>query len=358
MATTAGKAWGDGLGAELKTGVASVPPDQAQRIAREKYGLVGEVRWLWGEKDSNYRLTLDDGTPYLLKILNPAEHPAMTSMHSQALLHVEAADPGIPVQRIIRTLDGEADFRMVDDDGGTRGVRIVTFVPGASQKSQPHSPLQRYRVGALLGRLQTALAGFTHEAAHHRITWDMTYAAGLRDLLGAFENSRERVRLEQAMEDFEANLLPCIGQLPAQVIHNDFNMENILVSETDPDTITGIIDFGDMVHAPQLFDVAVGAAYQMGDAPDPVGAMCDFLQGYATQKTLSKKEIDLLLTAVRTRMMMRVIIPEWRSRLFPEHRDLYTRNSPTVWSQFARLDAISNDDAMARLAAVCSPGRE
>ncbi|MCM2472319.1 phosphotransferase [Rhizobium sp. CG5] len=355
---TAGKARGDGLGAELKTGVASVPPEQAQRIARDRYGLVGQVEWLWGEKDSNYRLTLDDGTAYLLKILNPAEPPLMTSMHSQALLHVEAADPGLPVQRIIRTLDGEADFRMTDADGGTRGVRLVTFVPGASQTSQPHSPLQRYRVGALLGRLQTALSGFTHEAAHHRITWDMTHAAGLRDLLGAFTDLAQRTRLEQAMEDFEAHILPRLDHLPAQVVHNDFNMENILVSETAPDTITGIIDFGDMVHAPRLFDVAVGAAYQLGVAQDPVGAMGDFLEGYTTQKTLSAPEIDLLLTAVRTRMLMRVVIPEWRSRLFPEQRDFYTRNSPTVWGQFARLDAISDDDAMARLAAACGRGRE
>ncbi|MNV89109.1 hypothetical protein D3C71_1833770 [compost metagenome] len=130
-------------------------------------------------------------------------------------------------------------------------------------------------------------------------------------------------------------------------------MENILVSEDDPDEISGIIDFGDMVHAPILFDVAVGAAYQMGDAEEPVEAMCDFLKGYSTEKTLSDKEIVLLYPAVVTRMLMRLAIPEWRARLFPEHRALYTRNSPTVWAQFARLDAISRDDAVKRLAAAC-----
>ncbi|MND93922.1 hypothetical protein D3C80_861240 [compost metagenome] len=108
-----------------------------------------------------------------------------------------------------------------------------------------------------------------------------------------------------------------------------------------------------MVHAPILFDVAVGAAYQMGDAEEPVEAMCDFLKGYSTEKTLSDKEIVLLYPAVVTRMLMRLAIPEWRGKLFPEHRDLYTRNSPTVWAQFARLDAISRDDAVKRLAAAC-----
>lgn len=353
MAVMASQAVANGLGAELKTGVTAVPPDQAEQIAREKYGLIGKAEWLWGEKDSNYRLTLDDGTQYLFKVLNPAEPPAMTSMHSQALLHVEAADPGIPIQRIIRTLDGEADFRMTDDDGGTRGVRMVTFVPGVAQKSQPQSALQRRRVGVLLGRLQKALEGFSHEAASHRITWDMKHAAGIRDLFGAFGDAAQRARLERGMDDFERLILPRMADLPAQVIHNDFNMENILVSAEDPDIICGIIDFGDMVYAPLLFDVAVGAAYQMGDAEEPVEAMCDFLRGYRTEKTLSDEEISLLYPAIVTRMLMRLAIPEWRSTLFPEHRTLYTRNSPTVWAQFARLDAISRDEAMARLAAAC-----
>jgi Ser/Thr protein kinase RdoA (MazF antagonist) len=353
MASTASQGAASGLGAELKTGATAVPPDQAERIAREKYGLHGTAEWLWGEKDSNYRLTLDDGTTYLLKILNPAENPDMTSMHSQALLHVEAADPGIPIQRIIRTIDGEADFRMTDDDGGTRGVRMVTFVPGVSQRSQPHSAHQRHRIGVLLARMQKALQGFTHAAAGHRITWDMSHAAGLRDLLSAFDRQEERERLERAVNDFEVKILPRMPHLRAQVIHNDFNMENILVNESDPDTISGIIDFGDMVHAPLLFDVGVGAAYQIGHAGDPVEAICDFLKGYATEATLEQEEIELLHTAVTTRLLMRLVIPEWRGKLFPEFREVYTRNSPTVWAQFARLDAISKDDAIARFAAAC-----
>jgi len=353
MASTAHQEAASALGAELKTSATTVLADQAEQIAQEKYGFVGRAEWLWGEKDSNYRLTLDNGSEYLLKILNPAENPAMTSMHSQALLHVEAADPGIPIQRIIRTLDGEADFRMTDDEGATRGVRMVTFVPGKSQKSQPHSAIQRYRIGALLGRMQKALQGFTHEAAHHRITWDMSHAAGLRDLLSIFGDEAQRRRLEAAMTDFESLILPRITQLPAQVIHNDFNMENILVREENPDAISGIIDFGDMVHAPVLFDVAVGAAYQMGDAADPVEAMCDFLKGYATEKPLSDHELELMYPAIVTRMLMRLAIQEWQAKLFPEHKERYTRNSPTVWAQFARLDALPKDDTIARLAAVC-----
>jgi len=342
-----------GIGAELKTAAAIVTPDQAESIARDRYGLHGRAEWLWGEKDSNYRLTLADGAEYLLKVLNPAENPAMTDMHSAALLHVEKTHPGIPVQRIVRTVDGEADFRMTDGEGQERSVRMVTFVPGMAQKQAPHSPLQRRNTGILMARMQKALEDFSHEAAGHRIAWDMKHAAGMRDLLPVIKDPTRRARLERAIDDFEARILPAMFALPAQVIHNDFNMENILVDPQQRDAITGIIDFGDMVHAPVLFDVAVGAAYQIGNAEDPVEAMCDFLRGYSSLKRLSESEIALLHTAVLTRMTMRVAIPEWRAGLFPENHAFYTRNSPTVWAQFARLDAIAQDEIVNRLSAAC-----
>lgn len=340
------------VGAELKTEAVIVSAVEAEAIAREKYGFGGKAEWLWGEKDSNYRLTLADGTEYLLKILNPAESQAVTAMHSQALIHVETHDPEVPVQRIIRTVDGEADFRMIDRSGQERGVRMVTFVPGRSQKSVPHSKAQRRAVGIWLARMQMALADFTHEAAHHRITWDMKHAGGVRSLLPAFGNQPIRARLEKAVDAFDARIVPAIAGLPAQVIHNDFNMENILVDPDHPDVISGIIDFGDMVHAPVLFDVAVGAAYQMGEADDPVAAAVDFLEGYATLKTLSDEEIGLLYPAIIMRMTMRLAIPEWRCSLFPEQRDFLTRNSPTVFRQFARLDAVGEAEATRRFTAV------
>ncbi|QRM41138.1 phosphotransferase [Rhizobium rhizogenes] len=344
------------IGAELKTGAAAVPADQAEAIARDKYGLDGRVEWLWGEKDSNYRLMLADGQEYLFKVLNPAEDPGMTSMHSQALLHVEAVDPDIPVQRIIRTLDGEADFRMTDADGGTRGVRMVTFLPGIAQKAAPHSPRQRRNVGGLLARMQIALSSFTHPAAGHRITWDMQHAIGMRDLLPVFSDPVQRRRLEAAMDNFEKQIVPVMASLPAQVVHNDFNMENILVDSETPETVSGIIDFGDMVHAPRVFDVAVGAAYQMGDAANPIEAICDFLAEYSTLISLTEQEIAVLYPAILTRMVMRLAIPQWRAGLFPENRDFYVRNTPTVWAQLARLDAIPTETIVARLAAACQQG--
>ena len=44
--------------------------------------------------------------------------------------------------------------------------------------------------------------------------------------------------------------------LPAQTIHNDGHWGNVLCDPAAPDTITGVIDFGDQVEGPLVVDLA------------------------------------------------------------------------------------------------------
>ncbi len=136
------------IGAELSSAAAIVPPERAAAVAREVYGLSGTVEWLWGEKDSNYRLVTPGGREFLLKILTPGEDAGVTGMHSRALAHLAARDPELPVQRVIRTRQGELDARM----GDGRGVRLVTFLSGTAQAAGPVTDAQRHAVGVLLRR--------------------------------------------------------------------------------------------------------------------------------------------------------------------------------------------------------------
>ena len=206
--------------------------------------------------------------------------------------------------------------------------------------------------------MQAALATFTHEAMDLSLSWDMKNAANIRGLFSLFSDPDQRHWLEATMEDFEQSVLPIMDRLPAQVIHNDFNMENILVSPQDPDQVTGIIDFGDMVHAPVIFDVAIGAAYQMGDAAKPIDAVCDFLCGYGEIATLSEAEIAALYPCMLMRLAMRIAIPEQRGHLFPEHYAHFTRNTPTVWAQIDRLNRGAKQAHIDQIAAILGSRQE
>lgn len=349
----AGATGGEGVGAELSTAAAIFPAEEAEALARERYGLDGKAKWLWGEKDSNYCLTLADGTTYLMKVLHPSENPVTTAMHSQALLHVQAADPGVPVQRVVPTRDGLADCRVTDAQGEERGVRVVTFLKGVAQGDVAHSAVQRFQVGVMLGRMQAALSDFTHTAATHKISWDLCHALDARPLLEVNPDAAECAFLTEIFARFEAEVLPLIGDLPTQVIHNDFNMANILVDPDNTDVVSGIIDFGDMVRAPRVFDVAIGGAYQIGGAEEPIAALCDFLKGYASISKLGEPEIRILYVCMLTRMAMRLAITEWRAGRFPEQADYIRRNSASIRQEFERLKAFSEDEVQRRIADAC-----
>lgn len=337
------------MGAELKTGAAMVSATDAEAMAREIYGLSGHAEWLWGEKDANYRLTLEDGERYLLKILNPAEDLQVSMMHSAALAHVAERDAEIPIQRVVPALDGMLTRQITDQSNQLRSVRLVTFLPGIAQRRTPPSALQHYNAGVMLGRLQHALADFQHPAARHHIIWDMTHATAMRDLLPYISNSTLRQDLAHYIDRFEQQVMPVMSALPMQVIHNDFNAENILTAEQDAEQISGIIDFGDMVYAPRLFDVAIAASYQIDQ--DPLTDISHFLTGYATQQTLTEQEITLLYPAILMRMVMRLTIAQWRSALFPEHRERMTQHNPLVERQLAQLEAIPQARILAHFTA-------
>jgi len=346
------------FGAELKTDAVIVKPEEAEAIALEKYGLEGRAEWLWGEKDSNYQLTLADGTHYLLKILNPGESPAVTRFHSQALLEVEQQDAGIPLQRVIRNLDGEADFRITDSAGQERSVRVVTFVPGSAQTDSEHSSTQRYNAGRMLARLQLALQGFKYDSLLPPIIWDMQHSATMREFLPLVDDLTMRTRLESAIDTFESDIVPVMGDLPTQVIHNDFNPNNILIDETSPEDICGIIDFGDMVKAPALFDLAVAVSYQIGTDENWLDEACDCLKGYASLKQLTPMEIDLLYPAIIMRIVMRYTIAAWRSSIFPDQREHLTRYWPTLRTQLELIEAVGRENATARFAEIFSKEKQ
>src|SRR2546430_14220840 len=54
--------------------------------------------------------------------------------------------------------------------------------------------------------------------------------------------------------------------LRAQVVHGDFNLDNVLFD--DRDRVAGIVDFGDVSHTAQAADFAIGLASLLRGRPE------------------------------------------------------------------------------------------
>jgi hydroxylysine kinase len=54
-------------------------------------------------------------------------------------------------------------------------------------------------------------------------------------------------------------ILPQLSGRHSQIIHNDGNIYNLIIDPNNPGKVSGLVDFGDMMHAPLTFVLAVSA---------------------------------------------------------------------------------------------------
>ncbi|MGJ7494904.1 phosphotransferase [Variovorax sp. RT4R15] len=326
-----------------------------RQLAQERYGITGEMKALTGERDRNYRLErASDGARFMLKISHPAETALVADFQTQALLHLAAADPGLPVQRIVPTQQGEPSFLCDPGDGLPRVVRLFTYLPGLPLPEAPRTPLQQQNLARMLARLDLALAGFDHPAGDLPLPWDIQRADSVRGLLVHIVDAQRRALAGDALDRFERDAAPLLRTLPAQPIHNDFNIYNVLVDAHDTDHIAAILDFGDMVRAPCIDDLAVAAAYQIGTGDDPLVDIVPFVAAYHAVRPLAPAEVEVLFTMITARLVMVVAISGWRAARYPENAPYLLRNNALSWARLQACERIGARAATEAFRNACS----
>ena len=337
---------------ETLRAASAIPEAQAQRLAAEHYGLIAAVHRLDSERDQNFRLRSLSGREYVLKIANPAEDRAVTNLQTEALLHLATADPDLPVPRIFPARNGMTELDIAFDDGSTRVVRLLSFLPGTPMHAVAGSTALRRDLGRCAARLARGLSDFSHGGANHKLLWDLQHAAEVRLLVDAVPAER-RGLIEDALGGFEAHALPVLAQLPSQPVHNDLNPHNVVV---DPGTcagVAGIIDFGDLTCTARVNDLAITAAYQVSDNDDPLGPACEMIAAYHAVLPLEPAELDVLFDLIATRMAMTVVISSWRAARYPANRNYILRNNAAAWARLQRMVKLSRDQARSQIRRAC-----
>lgn len=300
----------------------------AEAAVASVYGLNGSVKRLSSERDETFLFTREDGTEFVLKIANPAEDPAALEFQDGALLHLAATAPAVPVPRLVPTAAGAPSHTLSTADG-PRIMRLLTFLRGELQYRTPSSEAQSRDVGRALAALGLGLEDYRGRPPAGKLMWDISHTLDLAAVVDHVAPER-RALVEAVLNEFDRSLPAISGLRRRQIIHNDFNPHNILINPAAPTEVVGIIDFGDMVHAPLINDVAVGLAYHL--STDNWAARTGaFLEGFLSVRALEPDEIELLPLLTRSRLAMSMIIGEWRSARFPENRDYIMRNHATAW---------------------------
>jgi len=324
---------------------------EAETIALRAFDIQAAAHALVSERDQNFQLRAKDGSEWVLKIANPAENPALLDMQTQALLHIAQVDPSLPIPRVKVTPDG-VPFHEIDGADGQRFiVRVLNFLPGQLLDDATLHPALIRDVGAMAARLARALRGFFHPAARHELLWDLTQAPALRTLTHHIEEQGRRRVVDEILDHFDAEVLPQLKTQRAQVIHNDISGLNTLV---DGNRVTGILDFGDLIHAPLVCDLAVPIAELTREHPDPIAAAAEITAGYHAVTALEDDELRLIFDLVSTRCAMEVAIANWRVRDHPENTDYIMVGVQETGKQLDRLRKLGAERMYAALRRACA----
>ena len=337
--------------AALNTTAPNLAPDAVKELVRQHYGIEGSVQALAGERDQNCLVETVDGDRYVFKISNPSEQPSVVDFQIGALDHIARVSPEQPVPRVVRTLQGGTHSTITLPSGPTTRVRMLTYLDGIQIRETERTAAQRRAMGTGLAGLNRALQGFAHQGAHHDLLWNVSTAHRLAAKLDGIVDEQRRALAEAFMKRFTDRVLPLLGSLRSQVIHNDYHFYNVLVAPDDQARIVGIIDFGDMLHAPLVGEVATAAAFHMAGSTDPFEGPAQFVAAYHAALPLTDAEQEIVADLMATRHLVTALISEWRAARYPENRAYIMRHNPAAWEALFHMADLSRETARDRLLA-------
>ncbi len=304
----------------LRTSPPSFGIAEGERIVRDFYGLAASITPLPGERDCNFRLRTADAPgvesrEFVLKILDVAADVGSTECLIAVLDHLAEQDPALPVPRLFPTQQGDAIGRF-SRDGIDYAACLVSFLPGQLLADSAPSGALLHHVGVTLARIDRALQGFFHPSLTRRLAWDVRRLPELAEFSSYIDPPALRSAVEKVATALRA-CLPRLRALRSQAIHGDCHAANLLV-DAEGLSVRGILDFGDMIHAPVIMEPAVAMSELLTEAVAPLESASALLQGYAEGQLLQSDEVELLFDLITARHAVTVLVHAWRCRHDPQ----------------------------------------
>lgn len=351
----------------------ALPLSEAAEVLRRHWAEWGELTPLAGEYDANFRVQASEGTRSILKVMHPLADPAVVDLQISTLQHLATGPMRDRIPRVIPWLNAaDSGVTPTDGGGGDTFDRIawrLSWLDGPLLAESAPWTLELCRsLGRFLGEMDRSLEDFSHFAAQREHRWDpaqgkwLTAAAadllaGLGDVasnpVASIQSAERRARIHRICLRFSEAVAPRLEALPRQVIHADANDWNVLVDRADyPTRITGIFDFGDMLHTCRVCEPAVAAAYAAGQADDPMLAIAAVFGGYHEINPLTETEIGVGIDLVRMRLAVSATLSAGRRYERPD--DAYmTVSEEGAWRVIDHLDEIHPRLATAQLRLAC-----
>ena len=311
----------------------SLSISEAETLARDTFDFEGRATPLPSYQDQNFRIQTLGGLRVVLKISNAEVSTAIFDCQSEMMRTLTEA--GLPVPSVI----GQTTIQSA---GQTHHIRLLSWLEGTPLAlANPITPEMERACGTLLGRMDTALTDFQHEGAESYLEWDLAHAETTITEHMEGLSAEDRLLIENVLDLYRHVVAPVWKDLPLAVIHNDANDYNIMVGSTlnDPRSISGLLDFGGVMHTARVCNAAICGAYLAPYHADPVDALCEVVRGYHRECPLSEKELAMFFTLACSRLAVSVCMSAARYRLEPEN-DYLTVSAAGAWTCLRKFSEV------------------
>ncbi|XP_030384593.1 hydroxylysine kinase [Scaptodrosophila lebanonensis] len=310
-----------------------IKPEDVETLVRRLYGItISEIKELISYDDRNYFIKEDSNVKnplivahcpqgYVLKVVNSLDSKKEDIVDAQNQLLLYLAKNKVQCPKPIVNACGKYYSVERFSGGGGNVVRLLEFVPGKMFHEIEVTKNLLYQSGQYLAKLNGVMKNFTHPAYEsHKTIWMLQSAPQLRDFLYALKDLSRQAIIEEIIDAFELKVLSALPGLEKQIIHGDFNEQNIVVAKgpSNEYCVTGIIDFGDTSKSPVLFDIGIAMAYMMLQARDLASGGI-FLSGYTMVRPISSIERDYLKYCVAARLAQSLVMGAYTHTLHPSN---------------------------------------
>jgi len=328
----------------MDDGTLKISTEQAEKILFEQYNIKGKAYNLPGYVDYNFRIKIENGDGYVLKISRPNADDNFTLFLQDILLYLEKNSDELNVPKIICDTSENYTSEIFDDNHNKQNVRLLSWVSGRIwSQVNPRLDNLHFNLGQTCGKITKALQNFDHPQAHGEFEWDTAQSLWTKKHLHLF-NDEEKEIISYFQTQFEDNL-KSYNQLRKSVVHNDVNDNNIIVSENlvNP-TVKSIIDYGDAIHTQIINDVAVSCSYAIMDHLDPLKAALPIVSGYHSTCPLQEEELKHLYCAIAMRLIISYTSSIINQKKEPDNTYLQVSSKP-AWELLKEWRLVSSDFA-------------
>ncbi|AIG29693.1 aminotransferase [Flavobacterium psychrophilum] len=306
-------------------------------LAKDHYGLFVSAKMLNGYDELNYLLTDINNKQFILKVSDENQPFLFLDAQVKIIKHLSNSSISNNFQQFCINNQGD-ELTAVENEGKKYYLRILSFLEGDFWVDKlEKSNILYSQLGHFLGTMDKSLQEFSHTAMHRQYTWDISRASDANDRLKYIKNHEKRRIASYFLLQFDTEVLPKIHTLRHAYIHNDANDYNVLV---DDNTVTGLIDFGDMVYTALINNLAIACTYAMLSHEDPLSAATLIVKGYHESYALTTQELDVLYYLIAGRLCISVTQSAFNGSLDTNNDHHFITEKP-AWDLLYKLIKIN-----------------